>query len=119
MTYSFGVVRWTKTELEGMERNIRVQLHKNRMSHPKTAIERSTLPRSKGGRGIISLIWLHQKQIHTIKAYFQKRKANSRLHTAVIKADERLTGIQLNEEPEQTEKPTKLQDEGERLAQWK
>jgi len=66
-----------------------MQLNKNRMSHPKPAVERETHTKKprRERYDIISLVWLHQKQTHAIKKYFHRRKATSILHGAVVRAD--------------------------------
>jgi len=67
LMYSFGIVKWSDTELQSLERKIRTMLTKNRMLHPKAAIERQVLPRMQGDRGITSVVWTHEKQINTWK----------------------------------------------------
>ena len=55
LTYSFGIIKWTQTDIHALEILTRTTLTKHRMHHPKSAIERLTLPREQGGRGLIDL----------------------------------------------------------------
>lgn len=55
LTYSFGVVKWTKADPEALERAVRVAFIKHRMCHSKSSIERDNLQRAVGGRGVINI----------------------------------------------------------------
>lgn len=66
LTYSFGVVKWTKTDLEALERAVRVAFTKHRTHHPRSAIERITLPRREGGRGVTDIQALCSNQIQQV-----------------------------------------------------
>jgi hypothetical protein len=50
LTYSFGVIKLSKTNLQNINFKTRV-LTKFSKHHPKSAIERFNLPRGNGGRG--------------------------------------------------------------------
>ena len=96
LTYTFGIVRWTQTDLDDLERNIRTMLTANKMLHPNSAIERQSLPRNVGGRGITNLAELHARQINNIKKYFMRRKDESRLHDIIVKTDKAYTAANLS-----------------------
>jgi hypothetical protein len=51
LTYSFGVIKWSKTNLQNINIKTRVLFTKFSKHHPKSAIERFNLPRENGGRG--------------------------------------------------------------------
>jgi hypothetical protein len=105
LTYSFGIIKWSKIELEGIERQIRVTLTQNKKLHPNAAIERQNIPRTEGGRGIIDLINLHTKQTYGLKRYFHQKSKESMLHRAIREADKGYTALNLNSElPEQIPK---------------
>jgi hypothetical protein len=55
LAYSFGIIKWTQTDIHALEILTRTTLTKHRMHHPKSAIERVTLPREKGVRGLTDL----------------------------------------------------------------
>lgn len=52
LEWSFGVIKWTEKELEIINRTIRTYLTKYRLHHPKSSVERDTLQKDLGGRGI-------------------------------------------------------------------
>jgi len=73
-------------------------MSKSRMLHPKSVIERLTLPRYKGGRGIVNLNSLRNRQVTNIRKLFQRMKEKTTLHKAVVAADRGITTVLLHEE---------------------
>ena len=67
----------------------------DRTLHLKSAVEKLALPRNQGGKGITNLRWLNNNQFTNIQKYFHRRKSESTLHNAVIKADTGLTTVKL------------------------
>ena len=63
LTFSFGIVKWTPTDLENLQTKTRTLLTRYRFHHPRAAKERLTLPRQMGGRGLIDITRLHDKQV--------------------------------------------------------
>ena len=53
LTFSFGIVKWTPTDLKNLQTKMRTLLARYRFHHPRTAKDRLTLPRQMGGRGLI------------------------------------------------------------------
>ena len=53
LTFSFGIVKWTPTDLGNPQTKTRTLLTRYRFHHPRAAKERLTLPRQMGGRGLI------------------------------------------------------------------
>lgn len=96
LTYSFGVIKWSQTELQQLQTKTAVSLTRHRMHHPKSATERLTLPRSEGGRGFLSIVNLHNKQISSLREYFHSRADASCLHHAVCTADIKYTPLNLS-----------------------
>ncbi|XP_028158192.1 uncharacterized protein LOC114351251 [Ostrinia furnacalis] len=97
LTYSFGIIKWTKTELNSIQRIINTTLTKHRKHHPRACIQRQTLPRNEGGRGIIDIQNLHNKQITTLRSYFHQKAITSTLHQATVQADIKLTPLNLQD----------------------
>jgi hypothetical protein len=95
LTYSFGIINWTKTDLLRHERTIRTLLTQYRKHHPRSCIQRLTLPKHEGGRGLIDLQNLHNKQIGNLRSYFINQKDRSPLHNAILQADNKLTPLNL------------------------
>lgn len=113
LIYSFGIISWTKTDIEELERSIRVSLTKNRMRHPKAAIERITLPHEEGGLGITDLKMSLEKQIHRLRQYFYS-KNNIDMYQVITKADV-YTPLNLRDQDQQTE----VQNIQDKIDQWK
>ena len=55
LTYGFGIITWTKKEVEQFDVVTRKILTKNNSHHPRSSIERLYLPRSETGRGLINI----------------------------------------------------------------
>lgn len=76
LTYTFGVLKWSTTDLEAINRKIRTIMTSFRIHHCHSALERLYLPRSEGGRGLIDLNILHNKQIIKLVNYFQNKTSD-------------------------------------------
>lgn len=55
LTYSFGIIKWSPTDIKNFNIRIRTLFTKYNKHHPKSALERICLSRKYGGRGILSL----------------------------------------------------------------
>ena len=73
LVYSFGAIHWSDTEMEELQRITRKVLTKYRHHHSKAAVERTMIARKDGGRGIIDVIELRDRQILNMRKYFHKR----------------------------------------------
>lgn len=91
LTYSFGIVKWSPTDIDEIERNLRKCLRYNRMHDPKSAVERICLPRNLGGRGIMDIKTLYNKQIESLRLYFM----NNEEFKVVCGADDNCTALHL------------------------
>lgn len=68
--YSFGVIKWSDTDLAELDRTTRRLLTKFRMLDPKSATERLYLPRAEGGRGLLNIEQLCKNQVAKLRKYF-------------------------------------------------
>lgn len=93
ITYSFGIIRWTRTDLEAINRLNRSEMTKYRKHHPKSCVERVTIKRSDGGRGILDVTLLYQRQIKDLREYFHSK--DTPLHKTIVKADLNYTPLNL------------------------
>jgi hypothetical protein len=66
-----------------------------RFHHPLAAKERLTLPRQMGGRRLIDITRLHDKQVKLLQTYFLNKQIMSSLHAAVVKAGYRCSSLDL------------------------
>lgn len=71
-TYTAGILNWSKTDLQNLDRRVRTTLTQQGMLHPNSAIERLYLPRKLGGRGLSSLEQACLKEEKKLKDYFEK-----------------------------------------------
>lgn len=95
LTYSYGVIKWTDTDLGNLDTMTRVMFTKHRAHHPRSSIERFHLNRKIGGRGIPSAVVSCQKQVLNLREYFYEKKETSQLHMAIVCADKHATPLQL------------------------
>jgi len=82
------MVKWTPTDLENLQTKTTALLTRYRFHHPRAAKERLTLTRQMGGRGLIDITRLHDKQVKLLQTYFLNKQVMSPPHAAVVKADD-------------------------------
>jgi hypothetical protein len=97
VTYSFGVIKWSKTNLQNINIQTRVLFTKFCKHHPKSAIERFNLPRENGGRGFSNLEILQHNQIASLKNYFLDRARDNIFFNALVSADKGYTPLNLSD----------------------
>ncbi|CAD6996044.1 unnamed protein product [Ceratitis capitata] len=97
VSYSFGIIKWSTTELENMQRIIRTVMSKYKAHHPKSSVFRTTLARKDGGRGQIDIGALHDKLILNLRTYFHVKSSQSEIHQAVESADDNYTPLRMNQ----------------------
>lgn len=117
LTYSFGIIKWSNTDIKQLESKTRTTLTQNRFHHPKSAIERVTLAREVGGRGLIDITYLHNKQLVNLKQFFYHKKNESKLHETIIAIDNNFTPLNLKNES--TESINKKDRIDEKTSNWK
>lgn len=87
LSYSFGVIHWTDTDLNNINILIRATTTKHRKHHRTSAIERFHLPRKKGGRGVIDIKNLHNRQIENLRKFFYQKAHQSPMHHIITLVD--------------------------------
>lgn len=95
LTYSFGVLHWSTTELEGINRQIRVAMAKHCMMHRASEVERVTLRRSEGGRGLVDVRNMYYRQVDNLRKHFYSHQAESPILAAAVGADKNLSPLAL------------------------
>lgn len=95
ISYSFGIVKWSKTDLRNLQRTIRTIMTRYNIHHPKSCTERMTLPRRMGGRGLLDLELLHDRQIESLRKYFTTKAETSNLIKSIVEVDQKLTPLNL------------------------
>ena len=53
--YNAGIVDWKNSELRNMDRKTRKVLNMYQALHPRSNVDRLCIPRSEGGKGLLSL----------------------------------------------------------------
>jgi len=71
LSYSFGVVEWTKAEVSQFDVMLRKILTAANSHHPRAAIERLYLPRRVGGRGIVNIEHIYQRRVVMLSYHLQ------------------------------------------------
>ncbi|CAH2267871.1 jg12947 [Pararge aegeria aegeria] len=59
LIYTFGILKWTQTELDTLDCKVRKLLRACRMYHPRSSVMRLYIPRKCGGRGLLNAKNLH------------------------------------------------------------
>jgi hypothetical protein len=95
LTFSFGIVKWTPTDLENIQIRTRALLTRYRIHCPRAAKERLTLPRHTGGREMADITRLHDKQVKLLQTYFLNKQTSPPLHAAAVTAGNKYTPLDL------------------------
>ncbi|CAH2101776.1 unnamed protein product [Euphydryas editha] len=97
LLYTFGVLRWTQTELDALDRRVRTTMTHHRSHHPKSSVMRLYTPRKCGGRGLLSAKSMHKREVCSLRAYFEARR-ESAMHGDIMVCDKYLTPLSLAKE---------------------
>ena len=95
LTYSFGVVKWSNTELDELDRLTRRTLTKFRYLHPNSSTNRLYIPRKEGGRGLVNIKNLYLNQEMKIRE--RLLASEGEIMTLVFKEDKRCTPLNLSQ----------------------
>jgi hypothetical protein len=117
LTYSFGVIKWSDSELDALNTTTRTNCNKYNIHHIHSAVQRFTLKRKQGGRGFIDIKNLHYTQIDNLRSYFIRKANDSTLHQAIVNLPHSGTALQLNNK--QFLPITKLLKDEEKIENWK
>ncbi|KAI5738427.1 hypothetical protein M8J77_006974 [Diaphorina citri] len=98
LTYSFGLIKWSETDVKALDIDTRVSLTKNNTHHPKSSKERLYIPRKNGGRGLVNIASQWKTQTTKLREYFQQVKNRSNKIKNMCRADNKYTPLQLNQE---------------------
>lgn len=93
ITYTAGILTWSKTDVERLDRKIRSLMIKHGMLHPNSATERVYIQRKDGGRGLTSLTTAIAKEKENLKKYFLR--TNLPVHRRVVAWDNKITALNL------------------------
>lgn len=96
LSYTFGIIHWTATDINNIKRKTSKILSEYRYHHKNSAVERLTLPRYEGGRGLVDISNLLNNQKTLLKEYFLNKAEHSPLYNAVVKADKAYTPLNMS-----------------------
>ena len=113
LLYSFGVLKWTDTDLHDLDRLTRRLLTKFRCLHPKSSTIRLYLPRQEGGRGLLNIYNLCNTQILKIRSSLHA--SNNDLVKFVSGFDVGFTPLDLNN----LEPNIAMDDTSHKITEWK
>lgn len=117
LTYSFGIIKWTKTDINNIQIATRTILTKHNCLHPKSAIERVTIKRQDGGRGLIDIFTLWTTQISKLRSFFFEKASSSQIHKAIVSNDLNHTPLNLTQNLEVGN--VENNSENCKIEQWK
>ena len=69
MRYGAGIVKWTKEELEKLDKQTRKIMTMNGALHPKSDVDRLYIARQRGGRGLQSVLETVQSEENSLRWY--------------------------------------------------
>lgn len=76
-SYTAGVLKWSLSDLQRVDKRVRSTLTKYGLLHPNSAIERVHLPRKEGGRGLGSLEEVCNREEKAMIDYLKKNVSSS------------------------------------------
>lgn len=99
LIYTFGILKWSETDLDNLDRLTRRLLTKFRCLHPNSSIDRLYLARKMGGRGLLMLKNMCRMQEFKMKQYFQRNSHPNITH--IVQSDKCFTPLNLEQEVNQ------------------
>uniref|UniRef100_H2ZWF0 Reverse transcriptase domain-containing protein n=1 Tax=Latimeria chalumnae TaxID=7897 RepID=H2ZWF0_LATCH len=96
LAYTYGVLKWSRTSLDALDRKVRATLKENCMHHPYASMDRLYLPRRVRGRGLLNLADLYRGQEAGLHDYFLKKDLP--IHQAAVRDDKGHTPLFLSKD---------------------
>lgn len=84
--YSFGIIDWTKAELQELDRRTRKLLTINGLLHPRADVDRLYVPRKEGGRGLRQLEAANENCIVNFAKYLLQKDQDEFVRQ-IVKSD--------------------------------
>ena len=89
VTPTFGILNWTKEELEQIDIKTRKLLTSSGSFHRNSDVDRLYTERSKGGRGLNSLVDTFIARIVSISQHLKEHASSNQFLAAVLKHEEK------------------------------
>ena len=87
--YTAGIIDWTQTELEDLDRKTRKLMSAHHALHPQSDVDRLYLPRQAGGRGLLQIRQTVEEEKRALNDYIK----NSTEHALKAVSDEELLKV--------------------------
>ncbi|XP_045480892.1 uncharacterized protein LOC123685281 [Harmonia axyridis] len=91
--YSFGVIKWSTSDLQDLDRKARALLTRHGIHHPHASVNRLYIPRHEGGRGLKNLEIVHNNTVSNMRDYLLSKR--SPFIQAICQEDENLSPLNL------------------------
>lgn len=104
LSHSFGVRKWTASDLKQLDIQVRALLTRHGMHHPHASVNRLYIPRKDGGRGMQCIEGIHHNVIRDMREYFKSK--NLPFYKALYKEDQNITALNLATEHHLLQSPT-------------
>ena len=88
LRYGFGILKWTRDELETMDQKIRKILYQHKFHHPQSSTHRLYLSQEQGGRGMSGVRDVYQQECSSLAKYIEENE-NDPLIKIVKEAEKR------------------------------
>ena len=115
--HSFGYLHWSTRDVNKLQSTINDSLIKHKKHHCRSNIQRITLPRHEGGRGILDIVNLKEKKILTLRTFFRKNAKNSELLKHIVENDKNLSPLNLHNQKTRQNKFNEILIE-HKITEW-
>ena len=92
--YLFGAVKWSRRELRGMDLRTRKCLRDLKVQHKNASVKRMYLPASEGGRGLLCLEQVWEREVVSVAAYLLQNEDTQVQGAMRLQRDRALNGKQ-------------------------
>ncbi|XP_045474957.1 uncharacterized protein LOC123680883 [Harmonia axyridis] len=103
LAYSFGILKWSTTELKAIDTQVRKLLTKYGIHHPHASVNRLYIPRKDGGRGLQNIETTHHRATRELRQYIHSK--DTPFFQALITEDENITALNLASTDQQSQPP--------------
>lgn len=110
---TFGVLKWSHTDLESIDRKVRTSMTKYRIHHPHASMIRLYLPRESGGRALFNAVAAHESHMRGLQDFFEITRYH--LLTAIKVADKNFSPLNLAG----SRTPITCLNQEESILEWK
>ncbi|XP_044760810.1 uncharacterized protein LOC123318258 [Coccinella septempunctata] len=104
LAYSFGIIKWSTTDLKALDTQVRGLLTRYGIHHPNASVNRLYIPRKDGGRGLQNIETTHYNTVKEMREYFKSK--DSPFFKALSAEDNNITTLNLSSNSDPPAPPT-------------